>query len=137
MSDRFFIDSNILVYTFFSNDAPFKSAIGKKLLLKYALISPQVIFECINVARKKLKLPPSIYLQIVRSIIDTCEVVEENALVVETAINLLEKYSLQPFDAKIVATALHHDCNILYSEDMQHDLLIDNKLKIINPFLNK
>ena len=30
---------------------------------------------------------------------------------------------------------LENDCDILYSEDMQHNQVIDEKLKIINPFL--
>jgi len=33
-----------------------------------------------------------------------------------------------------LSAALFSNCQIIYSEDMQHDLLIENKLKIINPF---
>jgi len=41
----------------------------------------------------------------------------------------------QVFDAIIVASALETGCNILYSEDMQHNMKIDRKLSIVNPFL--
>jgi len=34
----------------------------------------------------------------------------------------------------IVATALDAGCDTLYSEDMQHGQIIDNRLTIINPF---
>ncbi|BAY67477.1 hypothetical protein NIES23_02510 [Trichormus variabilis NIES-23] len=34
-----------------------------------------------------------------------------------------------------VSTALLSECSIIYSEDMQHNQLIENKLKIINPFV--
>jgi len=33
-----------------------------------------------------------------------------------------------------LATAIQNDCNILFSEDMHNQHLIENKLKIINPF---
>ncbi|MBC8526547.1 MAG: hypothetical protein H8D22_06750 [Candidatus Cloacimonetes bacterium] len=36
----------------------------------------------------------------------------------------------------IIASALENDCNILYSEDMQHGLNIDNQLKIQNPLIS-
>jgi len=52
-----------------------------------------------------------------------------------TATQLVKKYQFQMFDGIIVAAALNSGCSILYSEDMQHNLLVDNKLKIINPFL--
>jgi predicted nucleic acid-binding protein len=35
----------------------------------------------------------------------------------------------------IVASALEADCDILYSEDFHHHLLVNDRLKIINPFL--
>ncbi len=42
---------------------------------------------------------------------------------------------IEPFyDSLIVATALESECTILYSEDMQDGLLIENQLKIVNPF---
>jgi predicted nucleic acid-binding protein len=35
----------------------------------------------------------------------------------------------------VCASALRAGANELYSEDMQHGLVIDNQLKIINPFI--
>ena len=49
-------------------------------------------------------------------------------------LRLKERYKLQFYDALIVATALENDCNILYSEDMQHKQVIDDSLTILNPF---
>ncbi|SFO87434.1 PIN domain-containing protein [Hydrogenimonas thermophila] len=51
------------------------------------------------------------------------------------AIDIKEKYKLQYYDSLILATALENGCNILYSEDMQHNQIIENQLKIINPFI--
>jgi len=32
--------------------------------------------------------------------------------------------------------ALEANCHILYSEDLQHGLLVEKRLEIINPFYN-
>ena len=45
---------------------------------------------------------------------------------------LLYCYSKTEPDKKV--KALEADCKILYTEDLQHKQLIENKLTIINPF---
>ena len=49
--------------------------------------------------------------------------------------NLRKSLSLSFWDSLIVSAALQGECNILYSEDMQHNQVIENKLRIKNPFL--
>jgi predicted nucleic acid-binding protein len=46
---------------------------------------------------------------------------------------LAERYNLSTFDAMIAASALHADCDALWSEGMQHGLAIDGRLRIANP----
>jgi predicted nucleic acid-binding protein len=48
---------------------------------------------------------------------------------------LVVKYDFQIFDGIIVAAALEANCDILYSEDMQNGQIIENSLKIVNPFI--
>ena len=36
--------------------------------------------------------------------------------------------------AEKISAALYSDCTILYTEDLQHNQLIKNSLRIINPF---
>jgi predicted nucleic acid-binding protein len=43
-------------------------------------------------------------------------------------------YKLSYWDSLIVSSAIESKCSILYSEDMQHDQIINNQLKIIDPF---
>ena len=52
-----------------------------------------------------------------------------------TSLFLMGKYDFQLFDSLIVASALEEGCDTLYSEDMQHDLLVEEQLKIVNPFI--
>jgi predicted nucleic acid-binding protein len=44
-------------------------------------------------------------------------------------------YGYSYWDSLIIATALQTNCSILYSEDMQHDRLIEGTLKIVNPLI--
>jgi predicted nucleic acid-binding protein len=47
------------------------------------------------------------------------------------------KYSYSYWDSLIIATALENNCSILYTEDMQDGQLIEDKLRIGNPFVAK
>jgi predicted nucleic acid-binding protein len=55
--------------------------------------------------------------------------------VIQKALKLNSKYGYSYYDCLILASALLNDCEYLYSEDMQHNQLIEGKLKIVNPFL--
>lgn len=50
------------------------------------------------------------------------------------ASDLRDRYSLSYWDSVIVASALETGAEILYSEDMQDGLLVNNQLRIVNPF---
>jgi predicted nucleic acid-binding protein len=52
-----------------------------------------------------------------------------------SAEHIVHNYDLQIFDSIIVASAIEAGCEILYSEDMQHNMEIERQLKIINPFI--
>ncbi len=42
------------------------------------------------------------------------------------AIKIKKKYKFQYYDSLILATALENNCTILYSENMQHEQIIEN-----------
>ncbi|MEY3882473.1 MAG: hypothetical protein RIQ94_3269 [Pseudomonadota bacterium] len=44
------------------------------------------------------------------------------------------RYQFSNWDSLIIAAALLAKCDILYSEDMQHNQVIDGQLTILNPF---
>jgi predicted nucleic acid-binding protein len=52
----------------------------------------------------------------------------------ETGLALAERYRLSIYDAMIAASALHADCDTLWSEDMQDGLVLDGRLRVVNPF---
>ena len=48
---------------------------------------------------------------------------------------MAERFRLSVYDGLIVAAALETGCDVLYSEDMHHGLVVDRRLRIENPFL--
>jgi len=52
----------------------------------------------------------------------------------ERGLLVAERYRLGIYDSLIIAAALIGNCGILYSEDMQDGLLIDQQVRIFNPF---
>lgn len=134
MSAKVFVDSNVWLYMA-NDESPEKKSVALRLLEQYVFTSPQVLFECINVCRKKLRLDDEIAFLFAEKLHSACELVEENAILIRTALRLCRQGSFQPFDAKIVAAALEAGCTTLYSEDMQHQLVVNKTLTIINPFV--
>lgn len=51
-----------------------------------------------------------------------------------TGLALAERHGLSTYDAMIAAAALHAGCDRLWSEDMQHGMVFDEGLRIVNPF---
>ena len=50
------------------------------------------------------------------------------------AMRIAERYGYSIFDSCIVASALEAGSDTLWSEGMQHGMMIDGRLRIANPF---
>ncbi len=133
MKDNFFVDSNIFIYLF--EEDKDKYEITKKLLLKKPVVSTQVINENINVCIKKLKLPKNIAFKHAQKLISKSYLSLITYETIKLAFNICETLYFSYYDSLIIASALENNCSILYSEDLQHNQVIKNQLKIINPFL--
>ena len=140
MKDKFFIDTNIFVYSFDPNDDKKRQIanqiIRSALLDNQGCISSQVIQEFINVATKKFVSPMSVndcekYLKNVLSPI--CRVFTNIELFFK-ALDVMERWKFSFYDSLIIAATILADCNILYSEDLQHQQKIQS-IKILNPFV--
>ena len=138
MKDKIFIDTNIIIYCY-SNSEMEKRIICQKLFETYSElnISKQVINEMTNILFKKFKLSSFDIKNTVEQISNMVFTCDFNFNTQIKAIELKDKYNLQYYDALIIATALENNCNIIFSEDMQHNQIIENKLTIINPFIKE
>jgi predicted nucleic acid-binding protein len=52
----------------------------------------------------------------------------------ETGLLLAERYGLSTYDALIAASTLRAECDPLWSEDMQDGIVLDDRLRVVNPF---
>ena len=128
------IDTNVLVYLLDLNDSK-KHKISKEILVNVPIISTQVVVEFLYVAKRILSKPKDEVLLKCREWLSFGEIITLDMNTLEIAIRLIQKYDFQLFDSIIVASALEAGCVTLYTEDMQHGLVVEKKLKIVNPFL--
>ncbi|MBD3290521.1 PIN domain-containing protein [candidate division KSB1 bacterium] len=142
MKDKFFIDTNILIYSFDKSE-PTKQKIAKEIISKaftgYAgCISYQVIQEFLNVATQKFEKPLAkndCYKFMTNVLEPLCEIFPSMALYKE-ALEIQEGWQYSFYDSLIISAAIRANCNILYTEDLQHEQRIRNLL-IINPFIQQ
>lgn len=133
MSD-IFLDSNICVYAFDKN-APQKQQKAFDLLKKRPCISSQVVIETYNACLKKLELSQTVCEESVLYLVNICRIIEIKDATICSGIAIKRKYRFSFLDSMIVVSGLEADCSILYSEDMKHKQVIENKLTIVNPFI--
>ena len=136
MTEPSFADSNIWLYAFIVGQDARKEKVAANLnRTKQVAVSTQVINEvCVNVIRKQ-KLNETEVKKLIRSFYGKYQVVNLDKDILLKASDLRARYPFSFWDGLIVASALSANTEILYSEDMQNDLQVENKLKIVNPFL--
>jgi predicted nucleic acid-binding protein len=133
MSADFFIDSNIVVYSL--GMPSLKRDVARQLISKKPIISTQVAMETANVLMKKFKFEKASAFGAILEIIDKTEMRDTTAAAIVKAFEVSVRYQVSHWDGLIIASALSANCTTLYSEDMQHGLVIENKLAIVNPFI--
>jgi predicted nucleic acid-binding protein len=138
MNDRYFIDSNILVY---ANDRSSpdkqrraKAIIKDALTSRAACLSTQVLQEFFVVATRKASLPPSNARAQILVFSDLDTVIIDAQLVI-SAIDCHIIHHISFWDALIIKSAAAAGCQRLLTENLNHGQVIDG-VKIENPFLH-
>ncbi|WP_073070363.1 PIN domain-containing protein [Phormidesmis priestleyi] len=136
MTDRIFLDTNLWVYVYAKNSIDKTQAIEALIAdpSSQLQVSTQVLGELFNVLVRKKFTSQADAANIIFELISDFAVIEIDAPKVMQAIRINQCYGYTYWDSLIVATALLSNCIILYSEDMQHNQLIENQLRILNPF---
>jgi len=140
MSDRFFLDTNIFVYSF-DQSAAAKSKraaqlIREALTTQKGVISYQVVQEFFNVALRRFSQPmqaadAELYLSTVfRPLLS----VHSSPALFAEALHLQAQSGLLWYDSLIVAAAIQARCDLLFTEDLQHGQRF-GALQVRNPFL--
>lgn len=138
MSDRFFVDTNLLVYAHDSS-AGVKHDRARGLVERLwhdrtGVLSTQVLQELyVSLRKARHPLPTSDARQIVADYLRWEIVVNTGESVVE-ATELEERYQLSFWDALIVHAAGVSGAETLYSEDLSHGQVY-GAVRVLNPLL--
>jgi predicted nucleic acid-binding protein len=140
MSDKFFLDTNIFVYSF-DESAP-KKAVRSIELIRLAIetqrgiVSYQVVQEFFNVALRRFAEPMSgsDAEQYLATTFRALLSVHSSHSLYGQALQWSARHKLAWYDSLILASAIEGQCSVLYSEDFQHGRQFGG-LKIINPFV--
>lgn len=129
-----FLDSNVVLYVASSDAA--KAARARMLMAERPFISVQTLNEIVNVTRRKMRWDWQQVIEFLDTIGGLTRVVPVDLSVHEQGLALAQRYSLSTYDAMIAGAALVAGCTTLWSEDMQHGLLLANRLRVLNPFIS-
>ncbi|MFI3184564.1 MAG: PIN domain-containing protein [Methylococcaceae bacterium] len=135
MSANAFFDTNVLVYLY-SIDEPKKQQAALQIIeqSENRWISTQVLSELSNTLRKRFKLEYDVIANVLIEIQASFQVITVQPSTIEHALHLAQTYRYSYYDSLILAASLEKTCQYLYSEDMQHQQVIDQNLTIVNPF---
>jgi len=139
MSARFFLDSNVFIYSFDST-APGKARRAADLIREAhsshkGVVSFQVIQEFFNFALRR-SVPPmtaadaGIYLSTVFQPLPT---IQSSLELYRQALSIHDRHRISWYDALIVAAAVSADCPVLFSEDLQDGQKFE-QTRVRNPF---
>jgi predicted nucleic acid-binding protein len=138
MTDKIFVDTNVWVYLYLhDDDEKYKIAeeyLSKNNLNTVFIITWQIINEVSNTLLR-YKYEESEIRKYIGQLCKACTIQDFTKEIVLTASSLREKYSFSFWDSIIVGSALFSECNMLISEDMQNELIVEEKLTIKNIFV--
>jgi predicted nucleic acid-binding protein len=139
MRDRFFLDTNVFVYSF-DHSAPEKARKAKALIREAltshkGIVSYQVVQEFFNVALRRFARPMQTNEaeQYLSTVFRPLLAVHSSAALFADALRLQVQGGLSWYDALIVAGAQQAGCDALLSEDLQNGRRFGN-VRVENPF---
>ena len=133
-----FIDTNVWLYAFIKSQDEKKNKTAKDTLKQcQPVTSTQVINEvCVNLL-KKANFTEEKISQLIESFFEKYRIIHLNRTILLAASNLRQRYSFSFWDSVVVSSALQSNASVLYSEDMQDGIVIEDRLQIVNPFANE
>ena len=141
---RVFIDTNLWLYGLTASQVAIEQvkhdcavALFERVMQDTRImISIQVVNECHwNLTRKFGYTDQDVREMIERNMLSIAHVHPVTLRMYRNAFAHRQRYTLSFWDSLIMTAALEAECEILYSEDMQHGQLFEQHLKIVNPFV--
>src|SRR5208337_3148762 len=119
MNGRFFLDTNVFVYSF-DRRAPAKvrratQLIRRAVATRKGIVSYQVVQEFFNFAQPMTVVEAEQYLA---TVFRPLMAVHSSQAIYGEALRLSDRYRLSWYDSLILAAAIEGQCSVLYSEDL-------------------
>jgi predicted nucleic acid-binding protein len=139
MSDRSFLDTNVLVYAHDSG-SPEKQKKSREIIAQLAdtgdgVVSTQVMQEFYVAATRKLGVDPLVAKGVLKTFA-VFEIVQVSTPLIQEAIDCSILNRLSFWDSLILAAAASAGCSVVMSEDLNAKQSILG-VKILNPFMNQ
>jgi predicted nucleic acid-binding protein len=135
MIDKPTLDTNVLIYAFGKQDDARKQ-VAKDIITKCNIISLQVVNETVYVLLKKFKFQLPEVDSVIHFMKQKFVISDLNIHTLDQTVKIAARYGFSFWDSMILASALNNHCSILYTEDLKHNQIIEDRLLIINPFEN-
>ena len=130
---KIFFDTNTLLYLLSSDSK--KADWVSSNLQQSNVISVQVLNEFTSASLRKIKISNVELEEFLNLFISIFNIRPLDVETFEAGLAVSRKYGYQHYDSMIIAAALQAGCETLYSEDMQHQQIINKRLQIVNPFI--
>jgi predicted nucleic acid-binding protein len=137
MSDRAFVDTNVLVYAF-DDDEPAKQARARSLIGARGgptlVISTQILAEFFVTVTRKLATPVSFErARLAVAELVKLPVVSLSADLVIKAVDTSDRHQISLWDAQVIEAAVGGGCTQVLTEDLSSGSKMRG-IEIINPF---
>ena len=139
MSDRVFVDTNVLVYAY-DRSEPGKQQQALEVLDRLAvtgvgMISTQVLAEFVVAVTRKIPAPLSVAeaYERVKNYLQSWAVVDLTGMIVLEAARGVRDHQFSFWDAQIWATARLNQVPVVFSEDFADGAVIEG-IRFVNPF---
>lgn len=139
MSDKIFLDSNVLIYAYDNSDDRLKQnraqeILNQGLVADNIVLSAQVLSEFYTVVTKRYESPLTIsQARNVIELVDVLQIIQIDVSLVKRAIETHERYQINYWDGLIIAAAERGRCHVILSEDLNAGQLYHD-IKVENPF---
>jgi predicted nucleic acid-binding protein len=128
------IDANVLLYAYDNRDIN-KQDKAVEILLKKPFVTQLVIFEFMKVLERKMKIEKRVITRLTIKVLDELVYpLSQHSDIYNYANFLTQKYNYGLSDILILSDSILNNCSVLLTEDMCNGMVVDKKLKIINPF---
>lgn len=134
MKDKAFIDSNLIIYLYSIDQKEKSDKVNEIILNRDAFISTQVLNEISSVMFKKFDKTAKEIKNIIIELSNFFNIAVVSQKTILKALNIKNLTHYSYYDSLIIASSLECNCKKLFSEDMSHLQVIENKLTILNPF---